>query len=340
MAVLLGRARARDSLVRRRALTLAAAGVLVINRGLALALAVAPGPGTPGTSSITIDTNEKLLSGERVRCWGRVAYDGTGFRGFQLNPRQRTVQGELEDALSRRLGGRERCPVIGASRTDSGVHARGQAVHFDLPPSETTRDRLELLEYCWNQMLPKDVRVRGIAIAPPPGPEQVEAGLPWHANCNSVGKRYSYALCNSEVLNPVDARWRARYHQLDLDAVEAAVPLFIGTHDFAGFARKLSAREEAARQVGIMDVNTVRTIHDISVRREGPYLSLDFELSGALYKMIRCIVGGMVALAQGSTSEQELVRVLKDGQWEKGREDVARSAPARGLVLEEVVYSS
>ena len=114
----------------------------------------------------------------------RVAYDGTHFNGWQVQPNARTVEGELRKAFTTRFDGAH-VPLLGASRTDSGVHARGQAAHVDLP---YVVEDVDLLKHQLNRMLPDDVRINCVRAAPPGGEK------PWHAIACSTGKRYSYRM--------------------------------------------------------------------------------------------------------------------------------------------------
>ncbi|KAH8043464.1 pseudouridine synthase [Aureococcus anophagefferens] len=124
----------------------------------------------------------------------RVAYDGTRFKGWQVQPGgARTVQGELNAALRTRFGGAD-IPTLGASRTDAGVHARGQCAHADLPVAPLDGAPLELLEHQINRLLPDDARVHDLRPAPAPQAWQAREGLPWHAIANAAHGAYAYRL--------------------------------------------------------------------------------------------------------------------------------------------------
>ena len=133
------------------------------------------------------------MNGMKTRYALRIAYDGTLFKGWQIQPHSRTVQGELCKALTQRFAGQP-IRLLGASRTDTGVHARGQAAHCDLPIDALDGDAVALLEHQINRILPDDVRVFDLRVAPPPKVWQTEQDLPWHAIANSRGKVYEYAL--------------------------------------------------------------------------------------------------------------------------------------------------
>ncbi|KAG5178448.1 pseudouridine synthase [Tribonema minus] len=283
--------------------------------------------------------HEELQQGRLLRYTAKVMYDGVGFRGFQLQPgNYRTVQGELEKALQKRF--QRRISVLGASRTDAGVHSRGQVVHFDLPASGASAlaydpAAMALLQYCLNQMLPEDVRVYGLAPVPLPSPQQRQQGLPWSANVNARAKLYTYRLSFCDVTNPLDARQRAHYPPVlwpvDLGVLEATLA-------FSSKADKSAALVAAA---GRGDRDTVRTVVRITLRRGAPgYIDIDVLLDGALYKMVRYMVGAAVAVAAGRMDARVITTSLLSGNWEGSGADksAAAPAPACGLTLEEVFY--
>ncbi|CAN0267588.1 unnamed protein product, partial [Phaeothamnion confervicola] len=177
------------------------------------------------------------MSGKNQRLLARVSYDGMAYRGFQLQPgNAKTVQGELEAVLSKRFG--KGIYVVGASRTDTGVHARGQAVHFDLP-SKAAGD-MGRLEYACNQMLPEDIRMWNLTVAPAPSPERLAMGLPFHANVDASSKLYSYRIFIGPVVCPLDQLFRAHVPgPIDLGLLDDALQQFRGTHNFAAFANQL-----------------------------------------------------------------------------------------------------
>ena len=141
----------------------------------------------------------------RLRYVARVMYDGTGFRGWQDNDAKlRTTQGVISRALSRRFDKTIR--VTGASRTDKGVHARGQTIHFDIPFAEDPSQ----LEYVMNRLLPDDVRLYNVAFAPLGTPEQVMVGQLFHATASSIGKLYSYRFCTNKFVDPMKRRYSFR----------------------------------------------------------------------------------------------------------------------------------
>lgn len=267
------------------------------------------------------------------RLRARVSYLGTNYHGWQYQLAQPTVQATLEAALTRRF--KQRVRVVAASRTDSGVHARGQAVHFDVPnacrkPLQEDDAYLVQLQHSLNQLLPTDVRVRAVARAPPNHPRV------WSAIYNATGKLYTYRFSIGDVFDPLQRpfrhhEWRAR-KRFDLDDLRRAAVLFEGRHDFSAFTNS------AATPPGVLPpvlVNPVREIHSVSVIDEGDAcFRIEFLLNGALYRMVRNIVGTMLDVAVGRC-ELAFIHHLFEM---KDRQLVGKSAPAEGLCLEHVYY--
>lgn len=263
-----------------------------------------------------------------VRYRFRVAYDGTDFAGWQVQPRARTVQGCIEAALSKRFGG-FRVMTLGASRTDAGVHARGQMCQADLPHAVDGA----ALEFQLNRMLPADIRVFDVEPAPQPTQWQAEQSLPWHAIVNAVGKRYTYRLSASKgPMDPMQRLYRARvaYAPIDLGVLESALDLFVGEHDFKAFANTALHVETSKR-------STIRRVDGMTLVDEGHGdATIVVDLDGALYKMVRNIVGTAVAVARGQMALDDVGELLT-GRHNRGQ-NPAKAAPAHGLTLQAVFY--
>jgi tRNA pseudouridine38-40 synthase len=241
-----------------------------------------------------------------------LAYDGTDFQGWQLqSPQQgtRTVQGELEAALGRLVGGR-RVVVAGAGRTDAGVHAEGQVASFDLPQELPT----ERLVRALNGLLPGDVRALEAGAVPPD----------FHARRDAWGKLYRYQLDTGPVQLPTRRRTAGHVRSaLDLSLVEAASRLLLGRRDFAALASS-----------GGSAVTTVRTVRRLEVRRDESGLVFEVEADGFLRKMVRSMVGGLVAVGRGAVGLEGLRSALEAGD----RRAWPAPAEARGLFLVRVDY--
>ena len=223
----------------------------------------------------------------------------------------------------------------GASRTDLGVHARGQAIHFDLP--EPCED-LTHLEFTLNRMLPDDVRVFNISSAPLGTEEQVKTEDMWHATKSATGKLYTYRFCTNLHVDPIRRRYCTHVYQpTDIALLEKCLQVFVGTHDFQGFANKVAfltrEHEEKNKEfITIRTINSVRLVHE----SEPGYYAIEFNLRSALYRMVRNIVGASLLVAQGGMKMELLEEILHTGG--KRNINVSRPAPPEGLTLEHVYY--
>jgi tRNA pseudouridine38-40 synthase len=280
----------------------------------------------------------------RYRC--RVAYDGTSYSGFQLqyNPKreQRTIQGELERTLSQRFDRLVR--VVGAGRTDAGVHSRGQAIHFDLYRNETEAiaDDNKLLQTAMNRMLPQDIRVWKVEQAHLPREELVNGEkrvLPWNVMRKCDSKLYSYRLCIGDSMDPLErhSRWQLDWgHEIDPEYLGKILKLYEGTHDFVCFA---GALEQNERKTG-KKMGTIRTIHKVNlIKQNGSDLyRIDIYLVGALYKMVRNMVGTALDVCRGRMTEDQFLDILHHPENLSRKDNLSKPAPPQGLTLEHVFY--
>jgi tRNA pseudouridine38-40 synthase len=235
---------------------------------------------------------------------GTVEYDGTDFAGFQLQAGLRTVQGELEAALSRLSGG-IRQPVVGAGRTDAGVHATGQVIAFTYPGSLSAQALTEAL----NGMLPPDVAVRGVRRAP----------AEFNPRYAARHREYRYSIWNGgrSPLRERTALWV--WQDLDVAAMARAATALEGRHDFSAF--------------GGADPQPVRIVHRIRVRREGSAVTIDVRADAFLRGMVRRIVATLIAVGTGRLDASAVSGLLTAGTPALG----GAVAPARGLCLRRVV---
>ena len=250
-----------------------------------------------------------------------LAYDGTDFLGWQLQRRRggpatghpgetsRTVQGVLEEALARLAGG-ARVDVAGAGRTDSGVHALGQVAAFSLPRDLAPGE----LQRALNGLLPPDLRVLE---ASPSSPG-------FHPRRSALSKLYRYQLDCGEVQLPQRRRFAGfSPRPLDEAAVGRTAALYLGAHDFASLA-----------SAGGSVKTTVRTVTRSDVEFEGSTLVYETEADGFLRKMVRSMVGGLIAAGRGVLAPEELARALEA----RDRRAWPAPAPACGLTLVRVLY--
>jgi tRNA pseudouridine38-40 synthase len=237
-----------------------------------------------------------------------LEYDGTSFRGWQVQAEGRTVQGAVEEAVERTAG--ERTRVTGASRTDSGVHAEGQVAHFDTGSRLTAEDFLRALNY-W---LPSDVSVLHCR----------EVSPAFDARYSASSKLYRYRLLLCPARRPLRDRFVTRIHEpLDLEAMRRCAASLVGEQDFASFATDYTEGESSVRRV-------LRS----EFVEEGDELLYFVEANGFLYNMVRAIVGTLLMVGRGKLTSQEFAAVLAA----RDRGAAGPTAPARGLALVRVNY--
>jgi tRNA pseudouridine38-40 synthase len=237
-----------------------------------------------------------------------LAYDGTDYRGFQLQPDEDTIQARLESALSQMA--KEPVRVTAAGRTDSGVHARAQVIHFVLSRPIPSQGVLEGL----NSMLPDDIRIL----------EVEEAEDHFHARFDARSKTYRYYFDRSKVPSPFRCRYTLHYpYPLDREALEDGANRFLGERDFAAFrASSCTAR------------TTVRRCTASAFREEGAELLYEIEASGFLHHMVRNVVGTLLEVGRGKRDPSSLEALIASRE----RSQAGPTAPAKGLHLVEVKY--
>jgi tRNA pseudouridine38-40 synthase len=238
-----------------------------------------------------------------------IAYDGTEFCGFQRQVSDRTVQGELEKAL-RRLGWDE-SSILSAGRTDSGVHASGQVVSFNLEWGHSQQKLLDAL----NDLLPDDISVKDLSLAPEG----------FHPRYDARARRYRYQLYFNPIKDPLKERffWRV-WPEPDKNMLRSASKLFIGKYDFRAFGRPPNEKSTSVRTISALDWE---------FSEDGSLANMNIEAQAFLYHMVRRIVFVLVRTAQGRISLSDV-----KGSIEKQLELPAGIAPAKGLILEEIIY--
>ena len=238
-----------------------------------------------------------------------VEYDGTDFRGFQRQPSRPTVQGELERALAK-LFKEETHKIIGAGRTDAGVHATGQVVSFQIPetfPADKIRPAV-------NGLLPISIRLRRAEVV----------ADEFHARYSAKSRTYIYVVLNRDEPTALLTRytWHPR-QPLDLDAMRTASGVLIGRKDFASFGAP-------DRKGG----KTVRRILNLEIRRRKDAIFYLIRADGFLRGMVRAIVGTLVEVGSGKRGPEEVAEILSACD----RKASGLSAPPRGLYLTRVEY--
>ncbi|WP_125709046.1 tRNA pseudouridine(38-40) synthase TruA [Lacticaseibacillus porcinae] len=240
-----------------------------------------------------------------------LAYDGTNFAGYQIQPHQRTVQGVLQKALGK-MAKVESIHIDGSGRTDSGVHALGQVVSFDFPIEIPEQAMLRAM----NSLMPLDIEILKAEFAPDD----------FHARYSAQGKRYMYRVARGRFTDPFNRLYTGHWpYPLDLSKVEIALNDVVGTHDFTSFAAS-----------GGVIVDKVRTIYEATVRDDPEHNEVVFEFygNGFLYNMVRILVATLLEIGSGRRDVHDFLRLyeVKDRQQARG------TAPASGLYLKEVYY--
>lgn len=244
---------------------------------------------------------------QRLKCI--ISYDGTNFSGYQVQPNKRTVQGELEARLAKLHKGKE-VKVFASGRTDAGVHAKGQVIHFD-PTLSIPLDKWPVV---LNSLLPDDIAVVTVE----------NAHSTFHARFDAKGKEYRYFLNLAKNRDPFKRNFAFHYpYHLNLDTMKAAAGYLLGSHDFTSYC---SAKTEVE--------DRVRTIKTIDFSIDGNQLCLRFVGDGFLYNMVRILVGTLLEVGSGSRKPEEIQDILAA----RDRRLAGRTAPANGLYLWKVFY--
>lgn len=238
-----------------------------------------------------------------------VAYDGSAYAGWQVQPNQMTVQQRIEEVLQSLSG--EIIKVNGSGRTDQGVHAEGQVAHFDLSKKWVCRQLLMGM----NSKLPQDIRVLKVARTKPD----------FHARRSAVKKEYRYFIWNARVMNPSRRFYAIHIRRpLDLKAMQAAATILIGRHDFAAFTANPNRLVES----------TVREVYSLTVTRTGSRIVIRASSEGFLYKMVRSLTGLLLRVGEGAVTQDEVKEILAS----KIRTARVPTAPPEGLFLWRVWY--
>ena len=239
-----------------------------------------------------------------------VAYDGTRFCGFQRQIKQRTVQGAIESALKKI--GWPGTSIVAAGRTDTGVHASGQVIAFNLTWDHSETDLMSAL----NSNLPPDVAARSVK----PVDED------FHPRFDAIGRRYSYRLYTGSVRDPLNDRYAWRiWPRMQLERSQQATDDLLGKNDFSAFGTPPKP-----------EGSTLRSVTNASWYEDGAYLVFDITANAFLYHMVRRIVNFLVRIGQGKLPPTAVHEALAGGS-----KDLVRGlAPSHGLTLAEVFYDS
>lgn len=267
----------------------------------------------------------------------RVAYDGTQFHGFQFQREgKKTICGAISTAFQQIF--QIRLKPVGASRTDSGVHARGQVIHFDIPERIAIKD-LRKFEISMNAVLPQTVQVYDTIPAPLGTPEQIAINETFHSCKSALKKKYVYRFCLTRHLDPLLRNFvYQRKQPMDVDLFHQALQIFPGTHNFRAFGSTLDrvAEEMSQYNLEFTPVRTVQSVHLLEEPGLPGYFRVEMELESAIYRMVRNIVGTCFEVGAGKISMDELRSLLHEGKHRKA--NPAIPAKPHGLCLERVYY--
>ncbi|RDW21862.1 tRNA pseudouridine(38-40) synthase TruA [Oceanobacillus arenosus] len=244
----------------------------------------------------------------RLKC--TINYDGSGFFGFQFQPTKRTVQGELEKVLKQIHKG-DRVRLQASGRTDAGVHAKGQVIHFDSP--------YDIPELGWkramNTLLPEDIyidKVEGVTDA-------------FHARYSAMEKEYHYFVWNAEEPDVFKRNYAYYFpYRLDIDKIQEACRYLEGTHDFTTFSSAKATTKGSK----------IRTIYQATCKQSGAEMEFIFRGSGFLYNMVRIMVSVLLDIGQGRRNPAD-IKSLLDG---KNRQLAGKTIAPQGLYLWQVKY--
>lgn len=237
-----------------------------------------------------------------------IAYDGTNYHGWQIQPNNITIESVLNEALTGLLG--EPIEVIGASRTDSGVHALCNVAVFD------TNHRMPADRICFamNQRLPRDIRIQ----------ESYEVPLDYHPRHQNSTKTYEYKILNRSIEMPLERLYTTYcYFDLDVDKMRQAASYMVGEHDFKSFS---SVRTQVT--------DFVRTIYTLDITKEGDVITIRVSGNGFLYNMVRIIAGTLMKVGMGFYPPEHVIEIIDA----KDRTVAGPKAEARGLTLVKLEY--
>lgn len=237
-----------------------------------------------------------------------VAYDGTNYKGWQVQPNGITIEEVLNKKLTELLG--EEITVAGASRTDSGVHSLGNVAVFDT----NTRMPAEKISFALNQRLPEDIVVQ----------DSCEVPEDWHPRYQNSRKTYEYRILNSTFRMPSRRFDTYFYHRtLDVEKMQKAASYLVGEHDFKSFCA-----------IGAQVKTTVRTVYACDVLKNGEIITIRVTGNGFLYNMVRIIAGTLIQVGGGALPPERIPEILAA----QDRSAAGPTAPAQGLTMMGIEY--
>ncbi|MDP2753641.1 MAG: tRNA pseudouridine(38-40) synthase TruA [Nitrospirota bacterium] len=248
-----------------------------------------------------------------------LEYDGTAYQGWQVQENRLTIQGVIEDRIFKITG--EQSRVIGASRTDAGVHALGQVAAF----RTESRFDPETIKKALNALLPQDIRVLDAS----------EVDDSFNPRDSAVKKSYFYIIANQRESSAFLYRyaWLVQ-QQLNLKSMIDAAQILIGEHDFSSFRGTGSSTKNPVREVFSLSIERFEKLDFMTASLDGKFIKLRIEANGFLRHMVRNIVGTLVEIGRGRFTADRIQEILES----RDRKLAGPTAPARGLSLERIVY--
>ncbi len=245
-----------------------------------------------------------------MRYFMTFTYDGSKFKGYQKQPRSKTVQGEIEKALQKMSG--DKVDIYASGRTDAGVHALNQRAHFDLNMNIT----VSKLKQALNSLLPDTIYVKNIE----------EVSEMFHARFNVKAKEYIYKI-NMGEYDPIEKDYVYQYNKkLDVVAIERALKYIEGTHDFKSFTKADDEKDNYVRT--IVQTNLFRDLKNVNK------ITISFLGTGFMRYMIRNIVGTLIEIGEGRRKSEDIIEILEA----KDRRKAGITAKPEGLYLKDVFY--
>ncbi len=239
------------------------------------------------------------------------SYDGSKYKGYQKQPRVKTIQGEIEKIL-KTINNNEKVSISASGRTDAGVHAFNQRAHFEMSIQITP----EKLKHAMNSLLPKDIYVKNIE----------EVNDTFHARFNVKAKEYLYKI-NMGEYDPIEKDYVYQYgKKLDIVEIERALKYLEGTHDFKSFTKADEEKEDYVRT--IVQTNLIRDVKNVNK------ITISFLGTGFLRYMVRNIVGTLIEIGEGKYRSEDIIKIIDA----KDRRKAGITANPEGLYLKDVFY--
>ena len=248
-----------------------------------------------------------------------IQYDGTNYNGWQIQPNGITIQEILQKNIKKITG--EDAKLIGAGRTDAGVHAIGQVASFKTLSGLSS----DVIKRALNANLPDDIRIL----------DAFDAEINFHPRYDAKSKIYVYVISNSTVISPFLYRYAWKVpHKLHFEDMCNAIEFIRGRHDFSAFRASGCSAKNPVRTVFNISIEKSDTIHFMDIPFAGNFLKVRLEADAFLRHMVRNIVGTIVEIGKGKTKSEEIREIINS----KDRRLAGPTAPARGLFLEEINY--